>query len=189
MNYKLQIINIGILAFIIYNLAFIIPVSAHVLKTDGTIGAVLHLDPNDSPIAGQLSNNFLEFKDTKSVMNLSNCKCQVIISENGKEIYRQDLTSSGTDNTVGVFSFTFPQKDVYQLKVEGSPTQAGLYPNFSLNYDVRVDQVDQTSSASSSENFFSVHLVHIIGIGIVVLFLVFVLIKQGLFDKTKVAKK
>lgn len=60
--------------FLIFAVFLILPTiaSAHVLKTDGSIGAVVHIDPDDDPIIGKSANFFLEFKDTKNKFQLAN---------------------------------------------------------------------------------------------------------------------
>lgn len=46
-------------------LVFALPqtASAHVLQTDGSIGAVLHVDPDDNPIIGEKATFFFDLKD------------------------------------------------------------------------------------------------------------------------------
>ena len=63
-------------------------VQAHILKTDGSIGAVLHIDPDDDPIARQSSYFFFEFKDKQNIFKLENCDCKITIFEQGKQRHR-----------------------------------------------------------------------------------------------------
>ncbi len=137
---------------------FIIPVAfAHILATDGSVGAVLHIDPEDDPYVGQSATFFFEFKEKQGNFSLDNCDCKVSILEAGREIYSGVLLPSSTDSKSSLsFSFTFPQKDVYQVKVIGKPVGGATFGAFSLNYDVRVSRVvtqDFKSSIVQSPHF------------------------------------
>ncbi len=167
--------------FVLYSLLYPLPVLAHDLKTDGSIGAVLHLDPEDEPIAKQPSNFFFEFKDTKNSFKLEKCDCEVFIFESGRQLYAQPLTPISKDSPdSSTFSFAFPEKDVYQVKVFGKPNVYQEFPNFTLTYDVRVDREKPNSGQNQvvSTNWFSIHAIHLIGGGIVLTFLILALFKQ-----------
>ena len=156
-------------------------VSAHVLKSDGTIGAVLHIDPEDDPFAGQPTNFFLEFKDLGNTFKLTDCDCVVNIYQSGKQIYATQLTAIDQNNLNSAgFSFTFPQKDVYQLKIFGRPNIYNQFKNFTLVYVIRVARESGGSEATnqSSSNWFSTHIPHLIAGLLVGVFLIFALIKQ-----------
>lgn len=163
------------------------PVSAHILATDGSIGAVLHTDPDDDPIAGIKTGLYFAFKDKQNKFQPAICNCTFYVYEGGQMIYYNILlsdTPNPTLDNIAVF-YTFPKKDVYQVIVSGTPQTTGAFQSFSLKYDIRVarDQVPANIAASvpsSSQNWFSFHLIHIIGIGIISLFLVGALIWQSL---------
>ena len=109
------------------------PAQAHFLKTDGSIGAVLHIEPDDSPIAGKDTPFYIDILDRSGKFQFSHCVCTVLVKEGGREIISQPLLSSS-----GVLNF--PQQDVYQVSIVGRPEQPGLFQPFTLLYDVRVDQ-------------------------------------------------
>jgi hypothetical protein len=169
---------------IIFLLAFLpgmfyaAPVQAHFLAADGNIGAVLHVDPNDEPIAGSLASFFFEFKDKENKFKPENCDCSFEIDENGKNIYSQPLYQNNNNPSLtnaSVF-YTFPQRDVYQVKVIGKPLTPNAFQSFTLKWNFRVDQQasSETGSTQGSSNFFSAHLVQIILIGIIIIaFLVY----------------
>ncbi len=175
----------GFLIFYFYILP--LPISAHILKTDGSIGAVLHIDPNDEPAAGDLAGIFLEFKDRENKFNPQNCSCTFSIIEDGKEIYNQPLFQNNTNpnlENASVF-FTFPEKNVYQIKIVGKPNSPNAFQTFSLIYDIRVatqhtysSPIPNYSQGNFVTNFLSVHVIHLIGGFIVLGFLIFVLIRQ-----------
>lgn len=127
---------------VLSSVVFVPLASAHVLMTDKNIGAVLHIDPDDAPIAGQQSSFFFEFKDATNKFNPSDCQCTFSITEQGKEIYSQPLFQNTTKPSLtnaSVF-YTFPQQDVYQIAVVGQPNTSGEFQSFKLTYNIRVDQ-------------------------------------------------
>src|SRR5438045_57931 len=82
-------------------------VSAHVLKTDGNIGAVLHIDPDDDPIAGSQASFFFEFKDIQGKFQSQNCDCTFSIAEDGKEIFSQPLFQNNSNPSLTSASVFF----------------------------------------------------------------------------------
>src|SRR6266498_1495823 len=91
--------------------------SAHVLKSDGSIGAVMHLDPEDDPVVGQQSHLHFEFKDRQKKFKPENCDCTFSVWQGEKEIFSQPLlqdTSDASLNNVSVV-YTFPERDIYQV--------------------------------------------------------------------------
>ncbi len=114
--------------------------AAHVLEASGSVGAVLHVDPEDDPIAKQPSSFFFAFKDKEAKFTPATCDCTVHISEQGKEIFSQPLFENNTDPSLAnaSFSFTFPQKDVYKVTVVGAPSDGKSFKPFTLTYTIRV---------------------------------------------------
>jgi len=150
------------------------PVQAHFLARDGNVGAVLHVDPNDDPVAGSQSSFFFEFKDKENKFKPQNCDCIFEIEENEKNIYSQLLFQNSSNiniSNANVF-YTFPQKDIYQVKVIGKPTTQNTFQPFTLTWNFRIDQQSssQTVSTQNRSNFFSTHLVHFLAIGIFCIF-------------------
>jgi hypothetical protein len=110
--------------------------SAHVLKTDGSIGAVLHIEPDDNPTTGKPTEYILSFSDDNGTLDISKCNCMVNVQENGKTISSRPIQV--TDPTDSIDKYTFQKPDVYTLQFTGTPTTAGLFQPFTLNYLVRV---------------------------------------------------
>lgn len=140
---------------------------AHVLKTDGTIGAVLHIDPNDEPVAGLPSSFFLEFKDTDGKFSSQNCDCHATIYESGKLIYSQPIFQNSDE---GGFSYTFPQKDVYIVTVNGKPKDGTGFTPFTLTYDIRVAKDGNVAKNSTSfASWLPTHMYALLFGGIILL--------------------
>ena len=144
LHLKFQIINI----FFLLAILSASPSYAHVLQSNNDIGAVLHITPDDDPIAGAVSNFFFSFKDKNNAFILSQCVCEMKILQGEKEIYSQPLIqryeNSESDATA---SYTFPQKNIYTIQVSGKPIGGNAFKTFTLTYPIRVEK-----EASIQEN-------------------------------------
>jgi hypothetical protein len=110
--------------------------SAHVLKIDGDIGAVLHINPDDNPTTGSPTDYLMSFNDDTSRFSLPKCNCKVSIIANNQTVATKPLTASS--NTVSDNHYTFNKPAVYTLQFTGAPKIAGAFQPFTLNYEVRV---------------------------------------------------
>lgn len=110
--------------------------SAHVLKVDGDIGAVLHINPDDNPTTGSSTDYAMSFDDDTGKFSLPKCTCTVSIIENGKTIAVKPLTVSSSE--VSENRYTFVKPDVYDMKFTGTSKTPGAFQPFTLNYEVRV---------------------------------------------------
>lgn len=155
---------------------FVPKTEAHFIAFDKEIGAILHIDPNDDPIAGEQASFFFEFKDKQNKFKPQDCNCTFEIDENGKVIFTQPLFANNQNPSLNNASiiYTLPQKDVYQIKVIGKPMKQNAFQPFLLSWDIRVDQ--QTTNTTPSNNFIlsflSVHLMHFLVGGASVLFFI-----------------
>lgn len=163
------------LAFVLAFISLALPVRlfAHSLQTDGSIGAVLHVDPNDSPVVGEESSFYFEFKDTSKKFDPRNCSCRAFILKADEEIFSTELfaNNSAPSLTSSSFTYTFSEKSVYTVKVAGS-SKNGSFSAFNLSFDLRVDRESTQNNPSFFEKFY--HYWHyglyilagIIGIGL-----------------------
>jgi len=110
--------------------------SAHVLKTDDTIGAVLHIRPDDAPIANTPVTYVLSFQNNGGNFSLKNCDCSISYVTNGKTVKHAPLVASSSMSSEN--SVTFPQPAVYVFRVTGMPKAGATFEPFMLEYTVRV---------------------------------------------------
>lgn len=110
--------------------------SAHVLKVDAHIGAVLHINPDDNPTTGDSTDYILSFDDDTGKFSLPQCDCNVSIVENGQTIATKPLVVSSSE--VSENHYTFLKPDVYDMRFTGTPKTAGAFQPFTLDYEVRV---------------------------------------------------
>lgn len=145
--------------FVLSFFVLIPQVNAHVLEADQTIGAVIHIDPDDDPIAGRVSTFYFEFKDKTNRFTPQECECSVTIYQGEKSIYTQELYDHENEHDLinpslssPSFSYTFQQKDLYRVELSGRPRTAGDFDEFVLNYDVRVEREDPAFTNSDPQN-------------------------------------
>lgn len=174
-----------IVSILLLSLIFFVPkhTFAHFLESDNNIGAVLHVEPNDNPIAGSLASFFFEFKDKTNKFDPAKCDCTVVITEAGKTIYSQPLFQNTTKPSLtnaSVF-YTFPKEDVYVVKVIGKPQMPGGFQPFTLTWNFRVDQ--QANKPAGTTSFLSQHIFHIATALIGVALLIWFFLKQEIFAK------
>ncbi len=157
-----------LLGFLIFFSALVLPtnISAHVLKYDGSIGAVLHVNPEDDPIAGEVSNFFFEFKDKKNKFIPGNCDCVVKVIKDGSEVFTQNLFKDNSNPSLTniSFSYTFPSLGIYSIVINGK-SKDGSFDSFSLKYDVRVARMTSNqpvATTTPTSNWFLQHQLHII---------------------------
>ncbi|HVV25710.1 MAG TPA: hypothetical protein VHC21_01615 [Candidatus Saccharimonadales bacterium] len=110
--------------------------SAHVLKVDGDIGAVLHINPDDNPTTGGSTDYILSFDDDSGRFSLPKCNCDVSIIQAGKTIATKPLVDSS--DQVSENHYTFPAPAVYIMRFTGTPKTPGAFQPFTLDYEERV---------------------------------------------------
>ena len=137
---------------------------AHELKKEETIGAVLHISPDDDPIIGEPSNFFFEFKDITDAFTPQNCDCRVIIYQNDKKIYQQPLFQNiqNPSLTDASFTYTFPEKNLYTISVKGKPIKENSFKEFSLTYTINVSREPKVES--QTKNIVKENTMYILGI-------------------------
>lgn len=124
-------------------------VYAHVLETDGSIGVIMHIDPDDDPIGGEQSTFYFEFKDKENKMKLSECDCAIEIYNNEVKIFSSQLSNASkhahasgqsSENSTSL-TFTFPAKGIYTMRLLGRPIE-GLetFRPFKIEDSIRVER-------------------------------------------------
>lgn len=109
---------------------------AHVLKTDGDVGAVLHILPDDAPVTQTLTTYELSFRANGGGFSLKNCDCSTHFILNGKTVATHTLGS--TNDYYADDMVTFDAAGVYTLRVTGTPRSSAAFAPFTLDYEVRV---------------------------------------------------
>ncbi len=123
---------------------------AHFLQISGSVGAVLHIDPDDDPIAKENSSFSLEFKNANEKFIAQECNCFISITEIGDPqshpIIIDQKNIGYIRKNILIFKYTFPKKGVYRIKI--TP--------FNLTYDIRVEResiAEETKAPSHSLHY------------------------------------
>ena len=136
------------------------PVQAHVLKTDGNIGVVFHVDPDDDPIPGQTANLYFLIDDKTKKFDLAKCQCTVSLIEQGKPISSQPLTANNeTKPSIwgASMSYIFPSRDVYQIILKGTPIEPNTFQAFNLSWEFRVDKYPINQASQATQSYLQQH--------------------------------
>jgi len=145
-----------------------LPASAHQLQVDNNIGAELHVEPQDDPVAGQEAKLYFEITDRTGQFQEGNCDCKVAIERNGQNIFTADLADP--------VHYTFPEQDSYIVSLSGAPKPGVDFQNFTLRYDI------QAQGGSRSSNSFVAgakqHALHFILFGIAFIIILVLYIKD-----------
>lgn len=159
---------------------------AHVLETDNSVGAVIHIDPEDDPIVGQPSNIYFEFKDKENKFRTDNCDCKVEIQKNGNLVFTSELFGDSNNPTVlsSAISYIFPETGKFQINVIGKPKNEENFTPFSLRYDIDVTRSNPEPSIvndvvlDKSENKPGMQYYVGIGFGVLVVSILLILLKR-----------
>jgi hypothetical protein len=175
---KRIIINSFLLALVILPSA----VYAHELAISGTIGAVMHVDPEDNPVAGEMTTFNFEFKDSNPQhhFNLNECNCEFNLTQDKVSAFSQTVDSSMIvqDSTLFI-QHQFGEAGLYHITITGTPKIANAFDQFSLAYDLEVQKGSVVASATSTSSFLQTHLVHILLFGIGMLVVLIMIFKDG----------
>ncbi len=143
---------------------------AHELKTEGAISALIHINPDEKPIAGQPSEILFLINDTEKKFKAEDCNCQASVTDNGEVVFSSSLFKGKTSYR-GIFApaipYTFPHKGTYTVKLTGEPKNIGDFKSFSISYDIKIER-DATSPPKPSPNitlYFFVIMGTLLGVG------------------------
>ncbi len=159
---------VSAITILILFMAAVVPSFAHVLETNEPIGAVLHVVPNDDPIAGTNTDLVFELTDKAGAFDPAQCYCSVQVLQNDTVITSARI--SGYDLADGAKTLystvVFPEIGVYKVQLIGKPVTNDWFDEFTLEYEVRV--VRQVAAAPSVEEGASLFTPLLIaGIGII----------------------
>lgn len=99
------------------------PVSAHVLITDDThtAGAVLHIIPDDDPVAGEVATIFFDLQDAKA--DPTNGSVLLRVKTEGK---MDEVIPMQIDTSLATAKYTFPTQGQYRLVIT-TKSSSGQY--------------------------------------------------------------
>ncbi len=118
---------------------------AHQLQDINNMYAIMHIEPNDAPVASPTPTSLLFYFGTYSPkyhFTLSDCDCTVTLKEGSKTISRAGFTTFDGSPTTGTTPITFAKAGAVTVDLSAH-SKSGAFPDFALQYPV---QVADTSS-------------------------------------------
>lgn len=139
-----------LVAVVLMLLSAIPPVFAHMLKTDGDIGVLMHVDPNDEPVQGEKASFYFEIKDRTGRFTSAGCDCRLRVFSGQKQIADEAAQATGTSPGSGAAAawFVFPAAGIFRIELAGTPAKAA-FSAFKVSFDLRVERGDSRANALS----------------------------------------
>jgi hypothetical protein len=111
------------------------------MQTDGTIQSLLHLHPNDDPVAGQAAILGFSISDTTDRFSAPACDCRLTIRQNNRVLVQRPTTSEeALSDGVILVHYSFPYQGIYTITLEGKPWRSDEFQTFRLTYDERIER-------------------------------------------------
>lgn len=138
-------------------------VLAHTVKISADVGGTVHLEPNDSPRAGEVTPAwFLLTRKGGQVIPLKDCHCQLAIYAEphvtGEPALIQPLLKPiQAERYQGIpgGEFIFPKPGAYQLQLSGTPVTARSFLPFELKFLVTVARGKVVNTPQGVQNGIS----------------------------------
>lgn len=115
---------------------------AHQVQVAETVGATLHIEPNDVPRAGNPSQVWFALTQAGGkTIPLGDCDCTLTLADSqGNPLATPPLSpisAEGYENIPGAM-VTFPTVGAYELTLAGQPQNEGDFEPFTLSFPVTV---------------------------------------------------
>lgn len=132
---------------------------AHTVKTDGTVGATFHLEPNHNPRAGETSLVWFALtRQGGEIIPLDQCDCQLQVYQTdttAEPILTPQLEAVAAEQYQGIpgANVIFPEAGIYILELSGEPQSGNQFKPFQFQYDVTVTPgTNRANPLANSEN-------------------------------------
>ncbi|MCC7356734.1 MAG: hypothetical protein IT410_03965 [Candidatus Doudnabacteria bacterium] len=155
-NQKLSLLLICALLFLPNNL------SAHTLENVSSIGAVLHINPDDNPVVRQPATLVFSMSDQENLFNAKQCACTLSIKRGEDDLGSLDVSAISLDKLELVY--TFPEVGLYTLTLNGIPKDGAIFEPFNLDFDLQVERTE-AAVGTDFKTFLLTHGLHIILFG------------------------
>lgn len=134
---------------------------AHKVETAGDVGATMHIEPNDTPRAGdEVLAWFAIARPGGETIPSADCNCTLAVYAQPRDQPRDDKPPDLTPTLAAVNAegyqdipgarFTFPDVGTYTLVINGEPKQEGEFSPFELDFETTVAS-GSSSSASTPQ--------------------------------------
>lgn len=167
---------------LLLSILLVIPnAAAHELKTDGSLSVLIHINPDDDPIAGQPSELLFLTSDKEKKFNTENCNCKASVAYNDAVLFSSPLIKAGSSYR-GIFApaipYTFPHKGIFTVTLTGVPKTPGTFQEFSISYDIRIEK-DATTPKNTDRSLWD----YVVTVAILIV--IYYFLKQFFITKNK----
>ncbi|MDY6900884.1 MAG: hypothetical protein SWZ49_22805 [Cyanobacteriota bacterium] len=143
----------------IFSSLLIPPASAHKIETTEDVGATLHIEPADTPRAGETALTWFALtRKGGKIIPLKECDCQLAVYSEPREpastpISEPNLEPVSAERYQGIpgANITFPKPGAYQLELTGKPANDDSFKPFELKFDVTVAAGTKKSATNQQE--------------------------------------
>lgn len=145
-------------------------VYAHETKTENPLSVLLHIEPDDDPVAGEPAEIFFAFSDDTQAFDVRMCTCVVTVTDQGDTLFEGLVTQTderlyGT-NVAGVTT-VFPHTGWYNITLSATPRAGASFTQTTLSYDVEIKRdtkLQTQATETTEENQNTLDAFHIYGI-------------------------
>ncbi len=146
------------------------PAQAHVLLTDtkANIGAVLHTNPDDDPIAGESNQLYFDLQDKNSKVRITYSGYELLITDEQGKTAKPPLEIA---DTTLIADYNFPRQGLYKLTLRSKPSYE-QFQKVAMVYSLRVSR-GVVNPAETKEEY---PLATIVALGTAITFAVLVIL-------------
>ena len=130
-----------------------LPVWAHQVQVQEDVGATLHIEPDDIPLAGAPSELWFALTQAGgTVIPLAACDCALTLYDSSETAIANPslvpVSAEGYDDIPGAL-VTFPEVGAYELVLTGGPLEGEQFTPFELRFEVTVAGQAATAPAAA----------------------------------------
>jgi hypothetical protein len=137
---------VSVLSCLMLGFTNVHPALAHKVQIAADVGATLHIEPNDTPRAGETAQAWfaLTRKGGKAIP-LAQCNCQLAVyaephPPGEPALLEPSLEPVNAERFQGIpgADITFPKPGIYLLQLTGKPKSGATFQPFEFNFNVTV---------------------------------------------------
>lgn len=145
------------IAWVLFLALLATPIQAHKVQVTQDVGGTLHIEPNDTPRAGESALTWFALtRKGGRVIPLEQCNCQLSVyaeplAANEAPILTPSFKAVSAEQyqDIPAAEIQFPQPGTYQLQLSGTPKAGGDFQAFELMFEVTVATGTSVPKASS----------------------------------------
>lgn len=128
-------------------------VQAHEVQFTDDVGATLHIEPNDIPLANAPTEVWFALTQAGgTIIPLDDCDCRLTLQDAQDEVLATPtltpVSAEGYRDIPGAV-VRFPEVGAYELVLVGEPSSGEAFSPFELRFEVTVARAAQTDTAST----------------------------------------